>query len=102
MSSPRAPIPRPTPSNCPAPPRSLSSHTSHSIIYLYAQTCDSRSLTQTMKSFRLAPRDRANLLTFLRDLVRTPSPSSEEGAVAERIVREMQRLDFADVRTDPI
>lgn len=55
-----------------------------------------------MKPFRLRPRDRANLLTFLRDLVRIPSPSSEEGAVAERIAREMKALGFAEVRTDVI
>jgi putative selenium metabolism hydrolase len=55
-----------------------------------------------MKPFRLSTRDRADLLTFLRDLVRTPSPSSEEGAVAERIVQEMEQLGFADVYTDSI
>jgi len=53
-----------------------------------------------MKPFRLSSRDRANLLAFLRDLIRTPSPSSEERAVAERIAQEMEDLGFADVGTD--
>jgi putative selenium metabolism hydrolase len=55
-----------------------------------------------MKPFTLSPGDRANLLAFLRDLVRIPSPSSQEGAVAERITQEMEDLGFAGVRTDPI
>jgi putative selenium metabolism hydrolase len=55
-----------------------------------------------MKPFTLPPRDRANLLAFLRDLVRTPSPSSQEGAVAERITQEMEDLGFAEIRTDAI
>ncbi len=55
-----------------------------------------------MRSFRLPSRDRVNLLTFLRDLVRTPSPSSEEGGLAERIIQEMEEIGFADVRTDSI
>lgn len=53
-----------------------------------------------MKSLTLTNDDRANLLSFLQDLVRTPSPSTEEGAVAERILREMEKLGFEDVRTD--
>ena len=55
-----------------------------------------------MKPIRLHTRDRANLSAFLRDLVRTPSPSCEEGKVATRIVREMKELGFEDVRTDAI
>ena len=42
------------------------------------------------------------MLTFVRDLVRTPSPSGHEGEVAERIVQEMETLGFADIRTDGI
>lgn len=41
-------------------------------------------------------------MNFLRDLVQTPSPSSQEGAIAERIVAEMKRLGFRDVRIDRI
>jgi putative selenium metabolism hydrolase len=55
-----------------------------------------------MSTFRLSLQDQADLVTFLRDLVQTPSPSTEEGAVAERIVAEMTRLGFRDVRTDRI
>ncbi len=55
-----------------------------------------------MDVFRLSPQDQNNLVTFLRDLVRTPSPSTQEGAVAERIVAEMTRLGFRDVHTDRI
>jgi putative selenium metabolism hydrolase len=39
---------------------------------------------------------------FLRDLVQTPSPSTQEHAVAERIVAEMRRVGFRDVRIDRI
>jgi len=52
--------------------------------------------------FRLSPQDQTDLVSFLRDLVQTPSPSSQEGAVAERIVAEMKRLGFRDVRVDRI
>jgi len=55
-----------------------------------------------MRPFQLSSRQRAALLTFVRDLIRTPSPSCEEGAVAERIVREMKDLAFDDVRVDAI
>ncbi len=55
-----------------------------------------------MKSLKLSNDDRISLRAFLRDLVRTPSPSGEEGDVAERIVQEMEVLGFADVHTDAI
>lgn len=41
-------------------------------------------------------------MAFLRDLVQTPSPSSQEAAVAERVVEEMTRVGFPDVRVDAI
>jgi putative selenium metabolism hydrolase len=53
-----------------------------------------------MSQFRLNLQDQTSLLSFLRDLVRTPSLSTEENAVAERIIAEMERLGFRDVRTD--
>jgi putative selenium metabolism hydrolase len=59
-------------------------------------------MKSAMGEFRLNPQDRRDLLTFLRDLVQTPSPSTQEGAVAERIVAEMKRLGFRDVRHDRI
>jgi len=52
--------------------------------------------------FKLNPQDQTNLTTFLRDLVQTPSPSTQEAAVAERIVAEMTRLGFRDVYVDRI
>ncbi|MFO7741468.1 MAG: YgeY family selenium metabolism-linked hydrolase [Anaerolineae bacterium] len=55
-----------------------------------------------MNLFRLPAQDRENLLAFLRDLVRTPSPSTEERDVAQRVVQEMERLDFSEVRVDPL
>ena len=55
-----------------------------------------------MDLFRLSSQARNDLTTFLRDMVRTPSLSTQEGAVAERIVAEMKRLGFRDVRTDRI
>ena len=55
-----------------------------------------------MNTFKLTPQNQTNLTTFLRDLVQTPSPSTQEGAVAERIVAEMTRLGFHDVRVDRI
>jgi len=44
--------------------------------------------------------DRQALETFARDLVRIPSLSGAEGAVAERIVVEMQALGYDEVRVD--
>ncbi|MDY7078905.1 MAG: YgeY family selenium metabolism-linked hydrolase [Chloroflexota bacterium] len=55
-----------------------------------------------MGEFRLSLEDRAGIVPFLRDIVQTPSPSTQEGAVAERIVAEMERLGFDDVHVDRI
>jgi putative selenium metabolism hydrolase len=44
--------------------------------------------------------DFANALAFARDLVRIPSPSGEEEAVARRVIEEMELLGFHDVRLD--
>jgi putative selenium metabolism hydrolase len=55
-----------------------------------------------MSQFVLSLEDRTSLVPFLRDLVQTPSPSTQESAVAARIVAEMKRLGFRDVRTDRI
>jgi len=52
--------------------------------------------------FRLESQERENLIAFLRDLVRIPSPSTQEGPVAERILAEMDRLGFRDARVDRI
>lgn len=42
------------------------------------------------------------LATFLLDLVRIPSLSAQEGAVAMRLAEEMRRVGFAQVWTDRI
>lgn len=55
-----------------------------------------------MDIFNPSPQDQNDLTTFLRDMVQTPSFSTQEGAVAARIVTEMTRLGFRDVRTDRI
>lgn len=55
-----------------------------------------------MSTLRLDPQDQIDVVTLLSDLVRTPSLPTQEGAVAARIVAEMTRLGFRDVRTDRI
>lgn len=41
-----------------------------------------------------------NALAFARDLIRIPSPPGGEGAVAERVLQEMERLGMDDIRSD--
>ncbi len=55
-----------------------------------------------MSTLRLDPQDRTGLVAFLRDLVQIPSPSTEERAVAQRIVAEMERLGLREVRVDRV
>jgi putative selenium metabolism hydrolase len=55
-----------------------------------------------MNPFILPAQDRQNLAAFLRDLVRIPSPSTEEEDVAQRIVRELQTLDFPEISVDSL
>ncbi|NLF01049.1 MAG: YgeY family selenium metabolism-linked hydrolase [Anaerolineales bacterium] len=55
-----------------------------------------------MSEFRLTQQDNSDLTRFLRELVQTPSPSTHEGAVAQRVAAEMTRLGFTDVRVDRI
>lgn len=42
------------------------------------------------------------MATFLQDLVRIPSLSTQEGAVADRLAEEMQQIGFDQVWTDPV
>ena len=44
----------------------------------------------------------AELATFMQDIIRIPSLSSEEGPVIERIRTEMLRVGFDDVSVDPM
>jgi len=55
-----------------------------------------------MNPFRLPAQDRRNLSAFLRDLVRIPSPSTEERDVAQRIVQEMETVGFPEVSVDSL
>ncbi len=55
-----------------------------------------------MKPLRLPAEDRQHLLTFLRDLVRIPSPSTQEADVAQRIVEELDTVGLPEVKVDPI
>ena len=53
-----------------------------------------------MAKFRLEQKDTENLTAFLQDLVRIPSPSTQENLVAERIAEEMEMLGLRDIRVD--
>ena len=44
----------------------------------------------------------ADLTTFMQDIIRIPSLSSQEGEVIERIKAEMEKLDFDEVTVDPM
>jgi len=55
-----------------------------------------------MSKLRLSRQDRKHLKAFLCDLVRIPSPSTDEGAAAERVMEEMARVGLRDVRVDRI
>jgi len=52
--------------------------------------------------FELGQRDRQAMNAFLRDLIRIPSFSTQEKAVAERLAAEMDQIGFRDVRVDRI
>jgi len=52
--------------------------------------------------FQLDAQDRQALTTFLQDMVRIPSESTQEKAMAERLAAEMARVGFRDVRLDRI
>lgn len=49
---------------------------------------------------QLPPADQAACIEFLRDLVRTPSLSGQEAAVAARVAEEMRHVGFDQVYTD--
>ncbi len=52
--------------------------------------------------FNLSSQDRTDLTAFLQDLIRIPSPSTQEGEVAARLMEEMRRVGFGEVFTDRI
>jgi putative selenium metabolism hydrolase len=49
---------------------------------------------------RFSAQDERDLVNFLRDLVRIPSLSTQEGPLAARLAEEMRRVGFQDVYTD--
>jgi putative selenium metabolism hydrolase len=53
-----------------------------------------------MVRWELTDADRQSLLAFIQALVRTPSISGQEGAVAALIMEEMRRLDYDEVWMD--
>jgi len=48
-------------------------------------------------NIRLPSGDAEALTRFVRELVRIPSPSTQEGPLAARVAEEMRRVGFADV-----
>jgi putative selenium metabolism hydrolase len=52
--------------------------------------------------FQLTKRDKDELVEFLQDIVRTPSPSGREDRVATRIAAAMRRAGFREVFSDRI
>jgi putative selenium metabolism hydrolase len=52
--------------------------------------------------FELGSGDRQALIAFLQDLVRIPSYSTAEKAIADRLAIEMQKVGFRDVHLDRI
>ena len=52
--------------------------------------------------FELSIQDQSNFTSFLKDLVRTPSLSCQEEAVAARVAAEMRAVGFDEVWTDRV
>ena len=52
--------------------------------------------------FELGQRDREAMVAFLQDMVRIPSYSTQEKALAERLAAEMRQVGFRDVHIDRI
>jgi len=52
--------------------------------------------------FQLSSQDQNELVEFLQDIIRTPSPSGQEDRVATRIAAAMRRAGFREVFTDRI
>jgi len=55
-----------------------------------------------MATWKLSSADQRALATFAQELIRIPSPPTQEKAVAERLAEEMRRIGFREVRTDRI
>ncbi len=50
----------------------------------------------------LSPSDQRALVDFLKELVQIPSPSGQEGALAQRLAEEMEHLGFPEVKVDKV
>ncbi len=50
----------------------------------------------------MEPRQEEALISFLQALIRLPSPSSQEGAVVERVAQEMRKVGFPQVFIDEV
>ena len=58
--------------------------------------------TDVAKVMELAVEYQQDIVGFLRDLIRIPSRSGQEGDAMRRIAREMEKLGLIDVGIDPI
>ncbi len=52
--------------------------------------------------FVLKQSDKEACVEFLQDLVRIPSPTGQEGELADRLAEEMDKVGFQDVRVDRV
>lgn len=52
--------------------------------------------------FEISPQDQQAMVTFLREMIRIPSPSTQEKEVGERIKAEMHRVGFDRVFVDRV
>ncbi|MCD6291415.1 MAG: YgeY family selenium metabolism-linked hydrolase [Anaerolineae bacterium] len=55
-----------------------------------------------MRQLSMSSADQSACIAFLRDLIRTPSPSGQEGDVAQRLAKEMRHVGFTDVHIDGV
>ncbi|HOX65957.1 MAG TPA: M20/M25/M40 family metallo-hydrolase, partial [Thermotogota bacterium] len=49
----------------------------------------------------LSKRYEMDMVRFLRDMIRIPSPSSQEKRVVDRVAEEMKKVGFDEVQIDP-
>lgn len=47
-------------------------------------------------------RKRDEIVKFVRELIKTPSPTGEEGAVAELLKQKMEAEGFSQIMVDPV
>ncbi len=59
-------------------------------------------MVNTKEIIQQAERHKEELVRFLREIIAIPSPSGEEGKVAQRVVQEMRSAGFDEVRIDEL